>query len=316
MTTNAQHRKFGEPAAYLCGVYNIVPTPFDESGALDVPSLRRLVDFVIGTGVTGITILGVLGEAGKLSEAERTRTLEVAIETAADRVPVCVGATHAATDRCIAYSREAEAAGAAALLVAPPALARSNEAAVRRHYEAVSAATSLPLVVQDYPPVSGVFMTPAFIGALASDVPACRWLKLEDDPTAPKTSAVLASNPAIGVFGGLGGVFMLEELQRGAIGTMTGFGFPEVLVAVYQRFAAGDVEGAQEVFFRYVPLMRFENQTGINLPLRKHIYQVRGVIASSRARAPHATLDAITLRELDGILTYLGLSTPGPVTIR
>jgi len=188
------------------------------------------------------------------------RTIETALDAAAGRLPVCVGATHAATDRCIAFSRQAETAGAAALSVGPPALMRVNEAALQRRYEAVADATGLPVVVQDFPPLTRVQMAPRFLADLAAAVPSCRWLKLEHDPTAPKTSAVLVANPDLRVFGGLGGMFMLEELQRGAIGTMTGLGFPEVLVAVYRLFAAGHVDAAREIFFRNPPLIRFENR--------------------------------------------------------
>jgi 4-hydroxy-tetrahydrodipicolinate synthase len=108
---------------------------------------------------------------------------------------------------------------------------------------------------------------------------------------------------------------MLEELQRGAVGMMTGFGFPEILVAIYRHFTAGDVIAARDTFFRYLPLIRFENQAGINLPLRKHIYQQRGAIADSRPRRPHPALDETTLAELDSILEYLELPTPGLVSI-
>jgi 4-hydroxy-tetrahydrodipicolinate synthase len=309
------HHAFGRPNDWLRGVWNIVPTPFDESGALDEPSLQRLVDFVIATGVQGLTILGVLGEAGKLSDAERRRVIEVTLEAAAGRLPVCVGVTHAATDRCLAFAREAEAAGAAALMVAPPALARPNEVAVRRHLEALATSVALPLVLQDFPPTSGVYLAPAFIGALAAEMPACRWLKLEDDPTPQKVSAVLAVDPAVRILGGLGGSFMLEELGRGAVGVMTGFGFPEILVAIWRSFVADDREAARHTFFRYLPLIRFENQSGLNLPLRKRIYQRRGAIACAKARAPHAQLDDTTLQELSDLLAYLELSTPGIVTI-
>ena len=294
----------------LQGVYNIVPTPFAPDGSLDEASLTRLVDFVIDRGVHGLTILGVLGEAGKVSEAERDRIVEVSIEAAAGRVPVCVGTTHAATDQCIALSRRAESQGAGALMIAPPALSRTNEAALRRHYLAVAEAVDLPIVVQDYPASGGIFMSPEFIGRLADENPALRHLKLEDEPTAPKTSAVLAANPAVRIFGGLGGLFMLEELRRGAVGTMTGFGFPEILLDIYERFVAGDIDGATDVFYRYLPLIRFENQAGINLALRKHVYQLRGAITSSRVRAPFAALDETTKTELAEILARLGLSIP------
>jgi 4-hydroxy-tetrahydrodipicolinate synthase len=309
------HPAFGRPDDWLRGVWNIVPTPFDDSGALDEPSLRRLIDFVIATGVQGLTILGVLGEAGKLSDAERTRVIEVTLEAAAGRLPVCVGVTHAATGRCLAFAREAEVAGAAALMVAPPTLSRPNEAAVRRHLEALAASVALPLVLQDFPPASGVYLAPAFIGALAADIAACRWLKLEDDPTPQKVSAVLAVDPAVRILGGLGGSFMLEELGRGAVGVMTGFGFPEILVAIWRSFVAGDHERARDTFYRYLPLIRFENQGGLNLPLRKHLYQRRGAITCAAARAPHAQLDDTTLRELTELLAHLDLKTPGVVTI-
>ncbi len=210
------------------GIYNIVPTPFDETGAIDEASLARLIEFVIGTGVDGLTILGFLGEAGKLTESERALVIEISVATAGGRVPVVVGATAPATDPGIAFARDAVARGAAGLLVAPPRLARPNEAAVHRHYEAMADAVDAPIVVQDFPSGSGVFMTPDFIGRLAADIPSCRYLKLEDDPTAQKVSAILAANPDVQVFGGLGGNFMLEELQRGAVGMMTGFGFPEI----------------------------------------------------------------------------------------
>ncbi|HEX9045245.1 MAG TPA: dihydrodipicolinate synthase family protein [Candidatus Limnocylindrales bacterium] len=302
----------------LRGVFNIVPTPFADDGSLDEPSLRRLIDFVVSCGVDGVTILGVLGEAGKVSEAERTRIVEVTLEAAAGRVPVCVGTTHAATDRCIAFSREAEALGANALMVSPPALARTNETAVRRHYLSVADAVGLPIVVQDYPPASGVFMTPAFIGSLAAEHQRLRWLKLEDEPTASKTSAILAANPDVRIFGGLGGMFMLEELRRGAAGAMTGFGFPEILVAIWRRFSAGDLDGATALFYHYLPLIRFENQPGINLALRKHLYRLRGAIASSRARMPYTAADETSLAELEELIDRLGLrdtlTVPGGIS--
>jgi 4-hydroxy-tetrahydrodipicolinate synthase len=170
-------------------------------------------------------------------------------------------------------------------------------------------------VVQDFPASSGVYMSPAFIGGLAQDVPSCRWLKLEDDPTAQKVSAILGANPDIGIFGGLGGNFMLEELQRGAIGMMTGFGFPEILVSIYRDFRSGEVERARDTFYRYLPLIRYENQTGLNLTLRKLIYQKRGAIDDASPRRPYPPLDATTLVELDALIEYLGLTVPGLVSI-
>ncbi len=301
-----------DPFDYLRGVYTILPTPFEPDGALDEPSLEGLVDFVIGRGVQGLTILGVMGEAGKLSDAERERVVARTIEAAEGRVPVCVGTTHVATNRCIALSRQAEAMGARALMIGPPALTRPNETALRRHYLALAEAVDLPIVVQDYPPSSGVFMSPEFIGRLAGEHPRLRFLKLEDEPTAPKTSAVLAANSTVRIFGGLGGLFLLEELRRGAVGTMTGFGFPEILVEIWVRFTAGDHAGARAAFHRALPLIRFENQAGINLALRKHVYRLRGAIASAHVRMPAASLDETTKLELLELLGLLGLKVPAP----
>jgi 4-hydroxy-tetrahydrodipicolinate synthase len=293
---------------YLTGIYNITPTPFKADGSLDEPSLRKLTEFTRGTGVNGMTILGVLGEADKLTERERERVTEVVIETAGDRFPICVGTTHAGTDGCIAYSRRAQELGARAVMVAPPKLARANEAALERHYLAVAEAIDIPVVVQDFPPsVGGILMSVDVIARIGAASPRCRYLKLEDEPSPMKVSQVRAANPDIRVLGGLGGMMFLEELRHGAHGTMTGFGYPEILVDIYTRYTAGDIDGATGVFYKYLPLIRFENQPRINLAIRKHIYHRRGAIATPRARAPFAPVDAETLADLDDILRRLDL---------
>ena len=297
------------------GIHNIMPTPFDASGEIDEPSLRRLVEFVIGTGVDGLTILGFLGEAAKLSEPERAQVIDVTLEVTDGRVPVVVGATAQALDPCLRNARDAAARGAAGLLVAPPRTNRPNEAGVRHHYEAIADAVDVPIFVQDFPASSGVYMTPEFIGRLAADVPTCAYLKLEDDPTAQKVTSILAANPDVAVYGGLGGNYMFEELQRGVAGMMTGFGFPEILVSIYRDFRAGHEEQARDTFYRYLPLIRYENQPGLNLTLRKRIYMMRGAMDHAQPRRPYPPLDEVTVRELDTLIAHLGLSVPGSVTI-
>jgi 4-hydroxy-tetrahydrodipicolinate synthase len=295
---------------YLTGIYNITPTPFKADGSLDEPSLRRLTEFTRGTGVNGMTILGVLGEADKLTERERERVTEIVIETAGDRFPICVGTTHAGTDGCIAYSRRAQEQGAKAIMVAPPKLARSNDAALERHYLAVAEAVDVPVVVQDFPPaVGGITMSVELIARLASASPRLSFLKLEDDPAPMKITQILAVSKAVRIFGGLGGMMFLEELRHGAIGTMTGFAFPEILVEIFAKFTRGDRDGATDVFYKYLPIIRFENQPRINLALRKHIYHLRGVIASARVRSPFTPVDSDTLADLDDIIARLGLAT-------
>jgi 4-hydroxy-tetrahydrodipicolinate synthase len=293
---------------FLTGVYNITPTPFADDGSLDVDSLKRLTVFTRDKGVHGMTILGVLGEADKLTEGERDRVIATTVEAAGSGFPICVGTTHAGTDGCIAYSRRAQELGARAVMVAPPKLARANDAALERHYLAVAEAIDIPVVVQDFPPsVGGILMSVDVIARIGAASPRCRYLKLEDEPSPMKVSQVRAANPDIRVLGGLGGMMFLEELRHGAHGTMTGFGYPEILVDIYTRYTAGDIDGATGVFYKYLPLIRFENQPRINLAIRKHIYHRRGAIATPRARAPFAPVDAETLADLDDILRRLDL---------
>jgi 4-hydroxy-tetrahydrodipicolinate synthase len=293
--------------AALRGVWNIVPTPFLPNGALDAASIPGLVHFVRATGVDGLTILGVLGEAGRLGDAERSAVLATAIEAAGGAIPVCVGVSHAATDRAIAYAREAAAAGAHSVMLAPPPLPRPTDAALRRHYLAVADAVDVPIVVQDHPASSGVPMSADFLLALATEAPSCRVVKLEEEPTPPKAGRLVTGSPELIVLGGLGGEMLLEELGRGTHGTMTGFGFPEVLVAVVRRWLAGDRAGAAAVFDRYATLIRFENQALLNLGIRKVVYQRRGAIAHATVRAPGGPPDAGTIADLDAVLRRVGL---------
>lgn len=289
------------------GVFNVSPTPFSPDGALDEPSINKLTNLLIDQGVHGITILGVMGEAAKVSEAEREKIVSSFLEAANGRVPICVGTSHAATRQCIQFSRQAQELGAAAVMVAPPALARSNDAALKKHYLAVAEAVQIPVVVQDYPGTTGILMSAKFLAELAEESPQCRFIKMEDEPTAPKVARVLANNPQAVLLGGSGGIAFLEELRNGAAGIMTGFGFSEVLVEIYEKYSAGDIDGATEVFYRYSPLIRFENQPRIGMPLRKYVYFLRGAIDSPYAREPSSPLEDSTINDLKDILSRLEL---------
>jgi 4-hydroxy-tetrahydrodipicolinate synthase len=300
----------------LRGTWNIVPTPFLPDGALDLGSIAGLVRFVRETGVDGMTILGVLGEAARLGDSERSAVMDGVLAAGASSIPVCVGVSHASTDRAVAFAREAEAAGAHSVMLAPPPLARASDAALRRHYLAVASAVSLPIVVQDHPASSGVQMTAEFLLALAGEAPSCRVIKLEEEPTPPKAGRLISGSPDVIVLGGLGGGMLLEELRRGTHGTMTGFGFPEVLVAVVRRWFDGDRAGAAAVFDRYATLIRFENQALLNLPIRKLVYQRRGAIAHATVRAPGVAADPGTIADLEDVLRRTGLDEhlpPGSV---
>ena len=286
----------------LRGVWNIVPTPFHPDEALDLDSLRTLTDFVVGSGVDGMTILGVLGEGAKVSDRERSAVIEVVLRHADTRIPVCVTVSAASGFRAAEYAREARDTGAHSVMLSAPPLARPNDDAVRRHFLRVAEAVpELPIVVQDLPSL-GVWMSAELIGRMASEAPNLNVVKLEEEPTAPKVGRLLAANPDLRVLGGLGGEMLIEELRRGAVGTMTGFGYPEVLVAIMRDWTAGNEAAAVERFHRWMPLIRFENQQLMNLPIRKRIYMRRGAIASDRVRAPGPVLDAGTASDLDDLI--------------
>jgi 4-hydroxy-tetrahydrodipicolinate synthase len=293
----------------LHGVCTIALTPFTDEGDVDEESIEALSSFYVDAGVHAITILGIMGEAHKLSDAER-RTLTLRYTSALrGRVPVVVGCSAVATKVAADRAREAEEAGAAAVMVAPPNNQRSLEL-VFEHYRRVAEAVSVPVVVQDEPVNAGVVMPAPFIARLVNEIGSCRYVKLEEAPTTIKISRLLEDTVAeVGVFGGLGGMYFYEELVRGAIGTMTGFAYPHVLVETYRLFAEGERREAQEHFFRYLPLIRFEAQLGVGgVGIRKEILKLRGIISSSHVRFPAPTLDEQTLRELDDLVGVLGLA--------
>jgi 4-hydroxy-tetrahydrodipicolinate synthase len=298
--------KLSQALGELSGVWNIVPTPFHPDEELDLESLRTLTDFVISHGVDGMTLLGVLGEGAKLSDRERAQVIEVVLDQAQGRMPVCVTVSAPSTHRAEAYAREALAAGAHSVMLSAPPLARPNDDAVRRHYLRVAAAVpDMPVVIQDLPTL-GVWMTADLIGGMAAEAENLRVVKLEEEPTAPKVGRLLTANPRLRVLGGLGGEMLIEELRRGAVGTMTGFGFPETLVAIMRDWRNGDEEAAVARFHQWMPLIRFENQQLLNLPIRKHIYMRRGAMASDRLRAPGPPLDDRTKADLEDLLRRLG----------
>ena len=298
----------------LHGVNPILPTPFSESGELDVASLERLIDLQVEAGVDGVAVLGFMGEAHKLAEAERRTVVETVVRRAAGRIAVWVGVRALGTAGAVEQARTAQSQGAAAVFVAP--IAPQNDAALYEHYRAVAQAVDVPVIIHDYPASFGISIAPELVARLANDG-LTPYIKLEDPPVLQKLSRVRElTSGRIGVFGGLGGEYFLEELQRGAVGIMTGFAFPEVLVRIYRQFREGDLEGAARTFDHYMPLIRYEFQPGIGLAYRKHVYQQRGVFASATIRRPGMALDEVSRREFEQIVARVGLRLePGPVTL-
>jgi 4-hydroxy-tetrahydrodipicolinate synthase len=291
----------------LEGVYSVLPTPFTETGDVDEAGLRRVVELFITAGVNGVTALGVTGEVARLDDGERGRVLEIVVDQVKGRIGVVAGTSADGTRTCIQYTRQAKAAGATAVMVSPPRMPKLNSEAVVRHFSALADAVDVEIVVQDYPPISGYAMEPALLARIAREIPRARTIKLEDPPTPFKTSRILeqAGDLEVRIFGGLGGVFLLEELMAGATGAMTGFAFPEVLVRIVAQYRAGDVDGAADLFYRSVPLMRFEFQEGIGMAIRKEVLRRRGALSSAATRAPAAGLDATTRAALDRVMAWV-----------
>lgn len=291
------------------GISVISLTPFTDSGEVDEASLRGLVDFYLKSGVHGITILGIMGEANKLTESERQLVTETVISQVNGKVPVVVGCSATGTHQSMHFAKQAQKAGADAIMVAPPTNLKNLDL-VLDHYRHVARVTDLPLVVQDEPSTTGVILPPAFFGRVAKEIDSARYVKLEEAPTTVKISRILEeSNGKFGLFGGLGGMYFYEELDRGAVGIMTGFAYPEILVEVFRLFQAGDKHAAREYFNRYLPLIRFEAQLGVGgVAIRKQIYKVRGAIQSSFVRPPAPGVDSRTMEELQELMRFLDLA--------
>lgn len=295
----------------LEGVFSVLPTPFYGDDALDLDSLRRVIDLFIASGVNGLTALGVTSEVARLTDRERRIVLETVLTHVNGRVPVVVGTTAEGSHTCLDYSLDAKQAGASAVMISPPRMAKLNSDAVVRHFAAVATTVNIEIVVQDFPPISGFTMEPSLLARIAREIPRARTIKLEDPPTPFKTSRILeaAKDIKLRIFGGLGGVFLLEELMAGATGAMTGFAYPEILVEIVKAFRAGEIDRAADLFFRSVPLMRFEFQEGIGMAIRKEVLRRRGALTSAAIRSPGAKLDATTLAALDRVLHWTGVKT-------
>jgi 4-hydroxy-tetrahydrodipicolinate synthase len=293
------------------GVYTICPTPFDDALQVDTESIRSLVDFLLETGVKGLAVLGFLGELHKLSNAERRLVLQTFVQQANGRVPVWVGVRGLGIASAIEQAREARDLGAAAVFAAP--LDNATDTLLFDYYKAVADAVDIPVVIHDFPDSFGTEIRPEVVARLAREG-GVHAVKMEEPPVGQKITRIreLCGDARMEIFGGLGGVYFLEELQRGAVGTMTGFAFPEILVAIYERHAAGDEAGAAAIFDRYCPLIRYEFQPKIGLALRKYVYQRRGAIRSHALRSPGMRIDPVTAAELEATVRRVGLTLEAP----
>jgi 4-hydroxy-tetrahydrodipicolinate synthase len=293
------------------GVFVIAATPFTPDGALDLPSLDRLVDFYLGHRVHGLTLLGIMGEAQKLTAEESLTVVRRVLARAAGRVPVVVGVSSAGLAPLAALSDACMQAGASGVMVAPAPGLRGDDA-LFPYMEAVFRALdpATPVVYQDYPQATGVYLPVPLFHRMVEAFPGLVMLKHEDAPGLAKLSRVRdearrAGHRRVSILVGNGALYYPQELARGADGAMTGFAYPEMLVEVYERFTAGDSDAAEDLFDAYLPLLRMEHQPGVGLAVRKAILHRRGAIASPALRAPGAGLTVEDEREIGRLVQRL-----------
>ncbi len=296
------------------GVYAIATTPFLPDGSLDTPSIDRLTDFYQDSGVTGMTILGIMGEAPKLEPAESRAIIRQVVGRS--RVPVIVGVSAPGFAAMRSLARDAMDMGAAGVMIAPTPALRTDEQIIQYFAQAVEAVgTDVPWVLQDYPLTLTVVMSSSVVAKIISDHPSCLMLKHEDWPGLEKISKLRAMQKAgdlrpFSILCGNGGMFLDFEPERGADGAMTGYGFPDMLVELVNLFAAGKRDEAHDLFDAHLPLIRYEQQLGVGLAVRKHVLMRRGVITSDAQRKPGSALSTTARSEVDYLLRRLARHDP------
>jgi 4-hydroxy-tetrahydrodipicolinate synthase len=292
------------------GTFAIAPTPFHPDGRLDHGSIDRLAGFYREVGCTGVTVLGIMGEAPKLDGPE---ALEVAARfiKASDGMQVVVGVSAPGFASMRSLARAAMEAGAAGVMIAPPPALRTDDQIVTYFRQAAEAVgPDVPWVLQDYPLTLSVVMTPAVIRRIVAENPSCLMLKHEDWPGLEKITALRGfqadgSLRPISILTGNGGLFLDFEMERGADGAMTGYAFPDMLVDVVRLQQEGKRDEAHDLFDAHLPLVRYEQQQGIGLAVRKYVLARRGILASDAQRKPAAALSDKAKAEVEYLLGRL-----------
>jgi 4-hydroxy-tetrahydrodipicolinate synthase len=283
------------------GVFPILATPFHDDESLDLDSMQGLVRFMRELGADGVTVLGVLGEANRLTDIERERIVDAAVR-AAQGMPVIVGASASGTRAACELARMAESTGAAAVMVTPHAEPVPNDERVFGYFSAIAAAVRLPIVLQDHPASTQVHMPAGLILRLVRELPSVSAIKEEATPTPPKIRALIEGmqDRRIPILTGLGALYGLFDLEAGSNGFNTGFAFPEVLMAMRKAARDGDWSRAREIYARFLPLIVFEQQPGV--AIRKEILRLRGAIAGSRVRHPGTAIAPTVADQLKRLL--------------
>lgn len=289
------------------GVYVIAPTPFHPDGKIDESSIDRMTDFFLQAGVTGMTVLGQLGEAPKMAHDESVGIVKRVLQRA--NVPIIVGVSAPGFAAMRALTQDVMALGAAGVMIAPPNTLRTDDSIVQYYKQASEAiGADVPFVIQDYPLTFSVQMTPGVIRRIVMENPSCMVLKHEDWPGLDKISALRGfekdgSMRHISILVGNNALFLDFEMERGADGANTGYCFPDMLVDVVRLSQQGRRDEAHDLFDAHLPLIRYEQQPGPGLAVRKYVMMRRGIIASDTLRKPGGTLSAVARSEVDYLLS-------------
>jgi 2-keto-3-deoxy-L-arabinonate dehydratase len=288
----------------LEGIIPSLPTPFDPEGQVDLPSLRSLVNYLIGKGVHGLGTLALASESYKLTETERGLVMRTVISEARGRVPVVVATDHPGTYGAVQRSQEAQELGADAVMVLPPYFIKPDAEGLYQHYAAISSGISISIVVQDSPGLTGVQMSAPLLISLSQELEHIRYVKVEEQSAGAKITALAqTASERLRVLSGWGGLTILDSLRRGAAGCMPGADFAPALLQVYQSFKSGDVAEARELFASLLPLLTFAAQSlDALIIVAKKILVREGVIANALVRQPAARFDQFHESELQALL--------------
>jgi 4-hydroxy-tetrahydrodipicolinate synthase len=293
------------------GVYVIAATPFQDDGRIDEKSTDSMVDFYRACGCDGMTILGVMGEAPKLAAEESVAISKQIIKRAGPSMPVIVGVSAPGFAAMRSLARTVMDAGAAGVMIAPPNTLRTDDQILGYYKQAVDAiGDDIPFCIQDFPLTFSVVMSPKVIRSIIQELPSCVMLKHEDWPGLEKISTLRGfeadgSLRHVSILCGNGGLFLDFECERGADGAMTGYAFPDMLVDVVRLQKAGKRDAAHDLFDAHLPMIRYEQQPGAGLAVRKYLLKKRGVIASDAQRKPSAPLSAKARAEVDYLFDRL-----------
>lgn len=289
------------------GIFPIPVTPFNSDGSVDNAGLQRQVEFCVTSGARGIVYPGVVSEFFTLSEAERRDANRAVVEAIDGRVPFVAGVAGTSAATANAHALDSASIGADGVMAVLPYVKHFYDPDydfVREYYKAIASA-ELPIVLQNARIGSVVGFE--VLRRLLDDVPLIRYLKQE---TSPSTHAIGDALSAVGdqlagVFAGLGGVYLVNELERGACGSMPAPPFVDVLSRAYDAYVAGDLDGTYALTRRLAPLFNLELL--YNVSFIKRVLVIRGVIRDATCRVPAPVMDAIDIQEIESSLEYAGI---------